>query len=201
MIDRNPPRRRRDPLVGWAFIVVLLVFGGLFLRHYLATTPPPASAPPGEQRQLRTVTLYFATGDGVGLAAEGREIADCLVEHECVQATVRALLDGPVGDLAPVFPAQTELRGVTVVGNEAQIDFGRSLIDGHPGGSWSELLTVYALADTLAVNFPYLRQLRILVEGQPVESLKGHFDLTRPITPDFRLVVKPAAPAAVEKPR
>jgi len=185
-------RLRRDRLVVWAFILVLLVFGGLLLRHFLVVpAPPPAPAEP--QRQLRTVTLYFAAADGSGLVAEGREITDCLVETDCLLATVRALLAGPIGDLTPVFPLNTIVRGVTIAGSEVQVDFDRTLIDGHPGGSWSELLTVYALADTVAVNFPHLRQVRILVDGAPVETLKGHVDLRQPLAPDFTILINAAS--------
>ena len=107
----RPPRR--DRLIAWTFLLVLVVFGGLLVRHFLIVpvAPPPASE---AKRQLRTITLYFAAPDGTGLVAEGREIADCLVEEDCLRATVQALLDGPVGDLAPVFPPQATLRGVTV---------------------------------------------------------------------------------------
>lgn len=182
-----PPRRDR-PII-WAFGLLLLIFGGLLLRHFLLAPAPPAQ-PVEAQRQLRTVTLYFAAPDGSGLVAEGREIADCLVEDDCLRGTVQALLDGPVGNLAPVFPPQATLRGVTVVDGEVRVDFSRGVIDGHPGGSWGELATVYALADTVAVNFPHLRQLRILVEGAAVETLKGHVDLRQAVVPDFSLVLR-----------
>jgi hypothetical protein len=184
-------RLRRDRLIIWAFLLVLLVFGGLLLRHFLVVPAPPPPAAEA-QRQLRTVTLYFAAADGSGLVAEGREIADCLVENDCLQGTVQALLDGPIGSLTPVLPPHAVLRGIYVVGGEVQVDFDRALIDSHPGGSWGELLTVYALADTIAVNFPHLRQLRILVEGDAVETLRGHVDLRQPVAPDFNLVLAPA---------
>jgi hypothetical protein len=190
-------RLRRDRLIIWAFVLVLLVFGGLLMRHFLVVSAPPPPAAEA-QRQLRTVTLYFAAADGSGLVAEGREIVDCLVEIDCLQGTVQALLDGPVGSLSPVFPPHAVLRGITVVGSEVQVDFDRALVDGHPGGSWAELMTVYALADTVAVNFPHLRQVRILVEGAAVDTLKGHVDLRQPLAPDFTMVLNPAAvpPAA-----
>lgn len=193
---------RRDRLIIAAFVVVLLAFGGLLLRHFLLAPQPPA--PVAEQRQLRAVTLYFAASDNSGLVAETREVADCLVEQDCLRATVQALLDGPVGDLAPVFPTQATLRGVTVSGNEVQVDFGRDLVDAHPGGSWGELLTIQALAGTVATNFPHLRQVRFLVEGAAVETLKGHVDLRQPVSPDFTLVLKAPAdspPPPAERPR
>lgn len=185
---RYPRPPRRDRWVIWAFLLVLAVFGGWLIRHFVVALAPP---PPAEvQRQLRTVTLYFAAPDGAGLVAEGREIADCLEEDACLKATLQALIDGPVGNLSPVFPGQTVLRGIMVVGGEVQVDFERTLVDGHPGGSWGELLTVHALTNTVAANFPHLRQVRILIEGAAVETLKGHVDLSQPLAPDFSLVLK-----------
>jgi len=188
MSKHSPPP---NPLVVRATLWSLLIVGMLALGYILFTPsplPPAADAP----LPARTVTLYFATIDGAGLAAEGREVAGCLVEDDCLKSTVQALLDGPVGNLAPVFPPGVGLRGITVTGSEVQIDFARSLVESHPGGSWGELLTVYALADTVAVNFPHLRQVRILIEGAAVETLKGHVDLRQPLNPDFRLLVKAA---------
>src|SRR5512139_15743 len=125
MPKARPSRHSR--LLGWTFLLVLVIFGGLFLRHFLVkpATPP---TPVEQQRQLRTLTLYFAAADGGGLVAEGRETADCLVEEDCLRAMVQALLDGPVGELAPVFPPQTVLRGVSVAGSEVRIDFDRALV-------------------------------------------------------------------------
>lgn len=193
------PERRRPALIPWAFLLILLVFGGLAARHFLAA--PQAPPPPGEApRQLRTVTLYFGSTDGLALVAEGRDLADCLEEQACLNATVQALIDGPVGDLVPVLPPRTVLHGVSVAGSEARVDCDRALIEGHPGGSASELLTVQALATTLAVNFPPLRQLQLLVDGQPVATLKGHVDLRRPVTPDFTLIRAAGSPPPAAPP-
>jgi spore germination protein GerM len=185
---RYPRPRHRDHWVIWAFLLVFAVFGGWLIRHFVVMPAPP---PPAEvQRQPRIVTLYFAAADGTGLMVEGREIADCLEEEACLKATLQALIDGPVGNLSPVFPGQTVLSGVMVAGGEVQVDFERTLVDGHPGGSWGELLTVHALTNTVAANFPHLRQVRILIEGAAVETLKGHVDLSQPLAPDFSLVLK-----------
>ena len=65
------------------------------------------------------------------------------------------------------------------------LDFNARLVNGHPGGSLSELLTVYALVDSVSANFPHLRQVRLLVDGQPRETLKGHIDISQPVAADF----------------
>jgi hypothetical protein len=54
-------------------------------------------------------------------------------------------------------------------------------------------LTAYGLANTLVVNFPHIRQVRLLVEGRPLETLKGHVDLREPLPADFSLARPVAA--------
>jgi Sporulation and spore germination len=173
-----------------SFIIILLVFGLLLVRKYLPNPAPegpiviePSPVVPASQREI---LLYFAVPGGAYLEAEGRDIADCVVEQECLRSTVQALIDGPTGNLVPVLPRQTLLRQISVEGDLVVVDFSKDFVNSHPGGSLPELLTVYSLVDSLAVNFPYVRQLRILVDGKPLETIKGHVDLRSPVSADFR---------------
>ncbi len=174
--------------------LVLLVAFALLLRAFLETPgPSPPTPVPSETvpRATREVTLYFGAADASHLVAETREMEDCGEEQACLRAVIQALVAGPAGPLMPVLPPQAGFLDVRVEGSLALVDFSQGLIQGHPGGSTSELLTVYALADTLAANFPHIRQLRVLVEGAPVETLKGHVDLRQPITADFGFARSP----------
>jgi hypothetical protein len=188
MQDRETPNR--SILILPALALVLLVAGGLAVRWYLGRTPsaPPVTSGEETERHLREVRLYFGGSDGLYLVGEPRELDNCPDDQTCMLETVKALVAGPVGDLVPILPAQTRVLGIIEQNGVASVDFSRDLVAGHPGGSVSELFTLYGLADTLAENFPYIRQVRILVEGQPVESIKGHVDLRRPIAADFHLV-------------
>ncbi len=188
----------RQNLLLLAFLLLLVVFGALVVRKFLGTTPKggrPASVAetPAAERE---VLLYFAAKDAAYLVAESRQIPDCLEETECLMETVQALVDGPVGDLAPIFPSHAQVRGVVVEEGVAVVDFSPEVAAGHPGGSMSELLTVYGLADTLAVNFPHIRQVRILVEGKEIPTLKGHVDLREPVKADFRFARDPSGAQA-----
>jgi hypothetical protein len=49
-------------------------------------------------------------------------------------------------------------------------------------GSAEELSIVATLVDTVLQNVANTRRVRILVNGEPVESLGGHVDLTRPLS-------------------
>jgi hypothetical protein len=111
-----------------------------------------------------------------------------------LRATVDALVRGPAAGGFPVIPAGTGLLNVRVEEDLAILDFDRQLVDGHSGGSQGELLTVYALANTIAVNFPHLRQIQITVDGAIVETLKGHVDLRRPLLADFTYSKRTIAP-------
>jgi len=191
--------RRR--LVLLAFLFILLAFGLLVARKFLSTpsTAPVPTTELSEPAQLRDVVLYFGSPDGSFLVAEGRQIADCLNEEDCLRGTVQALVDGPVTDLVAVIPSHAQIRSVTSSAGAVTADFSRELVSGHPGGSVSELLTIYGLANTLAENFPHLRQVRILVEGAPLETLKGHVDLREPVKADFSFTNPPEG-SVQEKP-
>jgi len=192
--EKQKPLGRR--LIPWLILVVILFVIGLVVGTLQVGKAPEKAAPVADvpSQSAREVVLYFASGDAQTLVAESRQITGCELDEDCLRETVQALISGPSGDMVPILPSRTTLLNLTVVDSLVQVDFSRELIDAHPGGTQSELLTVYGLTDTLAVNFPHLRQVQILVEGTPVATLKGHVDLRQPVYPDFSLVEEGAAP-------
>lgn len=140
----------------------------------------------------RDVVLYFVDPSGFALVSEEQQIAGCNDERQCIAQTLEALSAGSQ-QFQPVLPARTRVLGVEVDGDLARIDFSRELVNRHPGGSLSELLTVYGLTNTLAVNFPDLRRLQILIEGRIEPTLKGHVDISHPIKAEFRYSYLPPA--------
>lgn len=190
-------RRTLKRVLLWGSQALLLVVCGWLLFggwERPAETPQEQSRVVPEQTLLREISLYFSSEDGSHLVAETRSIEDCPDESGCIRSVVEALVKGSEAGAVEVVPVGTRLLGVDVDGPLVAVDFDATFVDGHPGGTQSELLTVYALANTLAVNFPHLRQLRILVEGAPVETIKGHVDLRQPVAPDYSLVEEASAP-------
>jgi len=193
-VQKRKPFGKR--LVPWLILVVILFVVGLVIGT-LPNGETPEKTPPAVEAlppAAREIVLYFASDDGQTLVAESRQIDGCELDEECLSEAVRALISGPSGAMVPIMPPRTTLRNLAVFDSLVQVDFSRDLIDAHPGGTQSELLTVYGLADTLAVNFPHIRQVQVLVEGTPVETLKGHVDLRQPVYPDFSFVEEGAAP-------
>ncbi len=52
-------------------------------------------------------------------------------------------------------------------------------MQGHPSGILPEMLTIRSILGTLHTNLPQITQARFLVDGQQVQTLAGHADLTR----------------------
>lgn len=175
-------------LIMAGLVVAVAVIGFLLGRSSQTgkETAPLLEQAVNSKAETQELTLYFAASDGNHLVAENRESQDCNKGDDCLRMAVEALLAGPEGSSSPVLPPSTSLLAAGEEDGTAVLDFDRSFIDLHPGGSSSELLTVYALIDTLAVNFPHIRKLRILVEGEEVETIKGHIDLRKPIIADFK---------------
>lgn len=125
------------------------------------------------------VALYFIREeDGESLLVP--EIREITPTAEPEKAALRALIEGPLTKgLRPVLPKKTVLRDLEIHDGLAVVDFSReaTAIDRN---SWGEALVVWAVVNTLT-KFPEVEAVRILIEGEPVATLAGHFDLTRPL--------------------
>jgi spore germination protein GerM len=116
---------------------------------------------------------------------EAREIDPCPGVVECAEEVVTELINGPLGDFSPTLPETATFRGITLDGDMLTVDFGRELRDGLTGGSTAEALAVYSVVNSLVANFPTVKRVRFLVEGQGVTTLAGHLDLRDPLEADF----------------
>ncbi len=188
---RKNNRPRREWMVLFiAFLVCAGVLGALFLKKYDERGRQPAIPPHPRQEGTLMVTLFFASPDGSMLMREGREIDACGDAADCVESVVEELINGPRGELSPTLPDNASVQSVQVNGDLAEIDLGEDTVKGIPGGSHAEMTAVYSIVDSIAVNFPGIKQVKFLFDGKPAETLKGHLDLREPLQPDFTLEKK-----------
>ena len=131
------------------------------------------------------------------LAVETREIVDTKRPADRGAQIVAALLDGPKTEGAlPAVPRGTTLRQLWVRDDgNAYADFSEELLAGTNAGSSDEILTVYAIVDSLTANVPAIHKVGILVAGRERDTF-GHLDLRRPLPPDLTLAAAPRAKAA-----
>lgn len=153
-----------------------------------------------ETLEGREVALYFAEPQGRYLLREKAGISGCEDDRDCVRALLTLLIAGPQGDLVRVLPETTRIDGVELENDLVRINFSRHLVDHHPGGSMTELLTIYSLINSLSESFPYLRQMQILVEGEVRQTLKGHVRIDHPVYADYSLTQSPKPGTSGDEP-
>ncbi len=182
-------------------LIVLCAFGAYLVAQLMKDVAPAgtistesgsAVVPPSQP--VRKITLYFGAPGAQGLTAETRELR--INKNEDTQDLIRRVLDelirGPASVLVPTVPADTTVNSIFLLkGGQLTIDFGKEIRDHNPGGSCSEIMTIYSIVDTLTENFDEVKTVKFLIEGSEVETLVGHFDLTEPVLPDpGRIVVR-----------
>ena len=128
------------------------------------------------------VDLYFVGGDGRYII-ERRTLPTGLTRSQLAFQAIRALMEGPVHpSLVSPLPGTEVLRGVTVSGRTASVDFEESALKLNMGAQQEEqaknslVLTLTRLAGVSRV--------RLLVGGHSVRGLFGHVDVVDPL---FRL--------------
>jgi hypothetical protein len=136
-----------------------------------------------------TATLFYGAPDGSGLVAVRREVplADGVVpQGRAILAAQFA--PAPEGQVA-VIPEGTTLRAFYVTAQgDAFVDLSPDASMKHPGGSFTELLTVQAIVNAVTANLPSIQRVQILVDGREADTLAGHVDLRRPLPRDTSLV-------------
>ncbi|MFQ5600935.1 MAG: GerMN domain-containing protein [Candidatus Krumholzibacteriia bacterium] len=179
---------RRGRLLFWTLLVVLVGAACWILFWPHAGLAPESEPVPIERRPaavgVRPVVLYFADREARSLVTERRDVPFAETLEERVEATLHALLQGPdqQGGV-PVLPRNARVTQAFYDDETATLylDFNAALVTQHPGGSTAEYYTIGALVRTVAANFPQVVSLQILVDGQPIDSLAGHFDTSKPI--------------------
>jgi hypothetical protein len=161
--------------------------------------PSPPGADARAERRIN-VRLYFETEESEGLLAEERTIvfSDDLARQ--IRTLVEELVRGPATGLLPTLPPETKVLEVFVTSSGVAYVNLSGEATALPGGSRSELHTVYSVVNSVVANFPAVRRVQILVEDRMVPSLAGHVDLSRPLPADMTLIALPPAPSDEESP-
>jgi spore germination protein GerM len=175
-------------LIGWTW------FDGL--PRWMRTPPPatpttassaavvpsaPAAHADADARKIRA-TLFYVAENGIQLVAVDREVGYADETAEQARLLLEALIKPAEAPMVSAIPEGVTLKTVLLSEKgDAFVDFSPELATRHSGGSLDELLTVYAIVDTLTVNLPAIGRVQILIDGKEADTLAGHIDLRRPL--------------------
>lgn len=107
----------------------------------------------------------------------GRELIDRL------ESIVTTLIKETPTDYRNPIPRGTTLNEVFIdTQKTAYLNFSHHLANGHIGGTTAEYITISAILKTVFDNFPdEIKHIQLLVDGQEVEELTGHINLSAPL--------------------
>jgi hypothetical protein len=175
-------------LAGIAALAAGVIYAAVIYLPGGSTQPRPLQAPAAAPDR-EPVHLYFSDRDNEYLVAEKRGMIRTNDPATDAITIVEALVAGPDTNLMPTLPPQTRLRALFLTADHtAVVDFTGAIREHHPGGSRTELLTVYSVVNSLVLNLPEIASVKILIDGKEAESLAGHIDLRAPFRADMLLV-------------
>ena len=135
------------------------------------------------------VHLYFIQANGVNLSAETRKISPMDDPVARGAFIVENLINGPQSDLRRSVPEKTRLNAFYVTNDQiAFIDLSDDVTHHHPGGAAIEALTIYSLVNSLILNIPDIKAVKILINGREALTLAGHIDIRYPFYSHMLLI-------------
>ena len=176
-----------------AAIIIAAVGVSQLLERMVAPTAQrqstAAPAAPAASVPHIIATLYYGTADGQALAAVKREVPLGDGPRAQGRQILESELEGAPSPYLSLVPAGTMLRAFYVSDRgDAFVDLSPEVSTMHPGGSTNELLTVYAIVNTVTANLSSVQRVQILIDGKQADTLAGHVDLRRPFERDTSLV-------------
>lgn len=134
----------------------------------------------GKKIQSAEVKVYYPDESGTKLVPVEKKI-QFANESEKYSAALSELMQKPKDkNLTTVFPSHAKVKSVTREGDTAVVDFDSSIVKGFVGGSTGEEFLVNSVVDTLT-EFNEIKQVKFLIDGQEIETLSGHMDLSEPV--------------------
>jgi len=172
--------------LGMAFYVRSMRSRATYMARGALTSQPVAAPVSGPVEQ---VTLYVAYDDEGVLQAQAFHIPLPSGRQQRAEELLRALIGVYLDKSSPhPLPSGSDLRGVYLVDAQqtgagsdpglAVIDLNAAFADGHRSGVLIENLTIASLVKTLSANLIGITRVKILIDGQPRETLSGHADLS-----------------------
>ena len=90
---------------------------------------------------------------------------------------IAELIDGPPRGQLSTIPAGTQLRAFYLLDDgTAVVDFSPQLEKNHAGSCRMEQLTLFSIVNSLILNVPEIRRVKILINGAEAQTFGRAFD-------------------------
>ncbi len=188
----------RRATIFFVFVLVALGVGGFYLhslsKRVFVEPPRAEEAARAQLSQIalqpnngttQLATLYFPALDEGKIMPESRSLTWAQADPDRIRQVVLALAEGSHQGYGRVLPASTSVRAVFLSADgTAFLDLSSDMLSDFEPGIESETLAIYSIVDSITLNIPSVKRVQFLIQGQEVETLDGHADLTTPYVPD-----------------
>lgn len=141
------------------------------------------------QTESWNATLCFGDEDSDFLIKEFRNLSSPQDPEKKASLLIQELIKGPQAKGTRTIPEQTKLREVSLDSEgTATVDLSGEVIKFHPGGSSSEIMTVFSIVNTLSMNIHGVKKVKIIIDGNTIDTIAGHLDCKEPFYPKLALV-------------
>jgi germination protein M len=190
-------------------IIVALVLGsGIYYlvslrRHIAPTTASDLRSEQAARTQLneaalqqspgqaQIITLYFPSYADGRLLSETRSLKLSSDNVKAIRQILLALVEGSHQGHGNALSPSTTIRAVFLAPDgTAIVDLSQEALTDFEPGIESESLVIYSIVDSLCANIPQVKEVRFLVQGQEVQTLDGHIDLTGSFAPEPSLIAQ-----------
>lgn len=172
---------------------VAIVFAASFFSNRQSkgiATPGGEPADIVSQAEGAPLRLLFPGSAGM-LHGEERQLIPLEAAEQSIRQLIEALLEGPRSEkLHRLF--QIEGLSVDVLLTQNSRIYlnllSTELSSPPPMGTHQEMLTVFALVNSIILNFPEIRGVVLLWNGEQNSTFAGHIDTTRPLSVNTSLI-------------
>lgn len=139
-----------------------------------------------EEIKTKEVVLYFSDDQAEQLVGEKRNIED-----PTAKSIVLELIKGPgaANEGVETLPSDLKVLDVQVKDGIASVDFSGDSVQKISGGATGEGMALYSIINTLILNQDFgITKVQFLVDGKKVDSIKGHYDVSVPLSEDSKMI-------------
>jgi germination protein M len=165
--------------------------GGTLRSEQTARTQLNEAALQPAAGQTQVITLYFPSYAGGDLTGETRSLKLSSDNIKAIRQVLLALIEGSHQGHGNALSPSTTIRAVFLAADgTAIVDFSQEALADFQPGIESESLAIYSIVDSLCANIPQVKEVKFLVQGQEVQTLDGHIDLTGSFAPEPSLIAQ-----------
>ncbi len=123
--------------------------------------------------------VYYSDADKIALKSVKKNFSSSLDAYSLGMEIVRMVIKGPSDAvLRPTWPENTKLNAFFITDDGSafiDLDIDPSLAETMD--TTSELLAIYSMVNSLALNISKIKQVKILIQGKDAQTLAGHIGL------------------------